>query len=94
MSDLEQPTITLSSPELKALLVEAGRKGAQAALHEIGLNDEKAVEDIRNLRQLLAVWRLMARSSLGFLAKVVTVAILIFLGWLVGVVPVGRLVGG
>lgn len=52
----------LNEAGLRALCAEAGEAGAAAALERLGLADERAREDLHELRQLLGAWR-DARSS-------------------------------
>jgi hypothetical protein len=49
--------ITLSEAELQIMLTKAAEFGARKALNDIGLHDENAAEDVRQLRGLLDSWR-------------------------------------
>ena len=42
---------------LRALVEEASELGADRALAKMGLDDARAVDDMRELRQLLQAWR-------------------------------------
>jgi Family of unknown function (DUF6127) len=55
--------ITLSSPELELLLQKAAECGAKKALHDIGLHDEEAADDMRELRGILDTWRDTKRTA-------------------------------
>jgi hypothetical protein len=44
-------------PTLRALIEEASELGAQRALTQLGLADEKAPKDLSELRELLSAWR-------------------------------------
>lgn len=57
MESHNTPTLTLSEAELQLLLNKAAECGAKKALHDIGLHDEEAAEDVRELRGLLDSWR-------------------------------------
>ncbi len=57
MESHNTPTLTLSEAELQLLLNKAAECGAKKALHDIGLHDEEAAEDVRELRGLLESWR-------------------------------------
>lgn len=48
--------------DLRAVIETASEAGAARALAELGLTDGAAREDIRELRQLLSVWRDAKRS--------------------------------
>lgn len=72
--------VTLSPEELEAMLDRAARRGARQALTEIGLHDEHASRDIHEVRDLLGAWRDTRRSILNTATKIVTTAILLFIG--------------
>jgi hypothetical protein len=48
---------------LRAVVEEASEVGAARALARIGLSDEKAQEDMDELRELLGAWRAAKRSA-------------------------------
>ncbi len=48
---------------LRALVEEASELGAERALARIGLGDEKAGDDLREVRQLLGAWRDAKRAA-------------------------------
>lgn len=50
--------LRMSETEFEALLVRAAETGARRALQEVGLEGKDAAEDIRDLRSLLAGFRL------------------------------------
>lgn len=78
-------------PVLKTLLAEAAREGARQALAEIGLHDEEAVADVRDLRQFITALRLMKKGAWGavggVVGKVVLLALLVGALWLAGFKP-------
>jgi hypothetical protein len=47
----------ISDQELKEMLREAAEWGAKRALADIGLHDDQAGEDVKELRGLLETWR-------------------------------------
>ncbi len=47
---------------LRAIVEEAGELGAARALARVALSDERAREDVAELRELLAAWRDAKRS--------------------------------
>lgn len=49
--------------ELRAVVEAASEAGAVRALARLGLHDDDAGEDIRELRQLLAAWRDAKQSA-------------------------------
>ena len=49
----EVTTYRLSKPEIEAMLQQAAQQGAREALTRIGLSDDNAPHDVRELRQLI-----------------------------------------
>lgn len=49
--------MTLTAVELELLLTKAAESGAKKALRDIGLHDEDAADDVRELRGLLETWK-------------------------------------
>ena len=49
--------IAIGEHRLAEMLELAAHDGARRALHELGLGDEDAPADVRELRSLLEVWR-------------------------------------
>lgn len=50
-------------PTLRALVEEASERGAMRVLRHIGLEDEQALRDVRELRDLLGAWRAARRTA-------------------------------
>lgn len=79
----------IDNPAMKALLAEAAREGARQALAEIGLHDEAAVADVRDMRAFIGAWRTMKKgawSAAGsVLGKMLLLALMAGLLWLAGV---------
>lgn len=59
--------------ELEELLQAAAKRGAREALHELGLNDDKAPSDIRDLRSLLDAIRTAKNTALKSAIQFLTV---------------------
>lgn len=70
----------LTRSELQEMLDEAARKGAKTALETIGLHDEGAANDIREVRGLLDSWRDAKRTAWK---TTVNWAVTLFLGALI-----------
>lgn len=71
--------VNLSPEELKTLLSEAAREGARKALSEVGLHDEDASDDVRELRNLIDSWR-SAKATIGnTVLRLITTAVLVFI---------------
>lgn len=82
----EQPTerrhnINISREELNAMLIRAGHEGGRQALREIGLNDEEAGGDLREIRSLLSMYRDVRSSVLRTFARSITLLLLGALGF-------------
>mgnify|MGYP006928346942 FL=1 len=71
--------VTLTHDELEAMLDRAAKRGARQALAAIGLHDENAAIDVREMRSLLEAWRDTRRSIWNTSIKLLTVAILTFI---------------
>jgi hypothetical protein len=71
--------IALPAAEFKTLLERAAETGAQRALHEVGLDGQNAAEDIRDLRSLLAGFRLAKQTAVQTTVRLITTGILLAL---------------
>lgn len=49
--------MTMERIDLRALAAAAGEEGAVRALARLGLTDERAADDVKELRELLRAWR-------------------------------------
>lgn len=74
----------MTPEELEAMLDRAAKKGARAALQELGLHDENAPKDLNELRGLLSSWRETKSAIWSTVVKVVTTAVLLFIAGAVG----------
>ena len=77
----------MTETELERIIHQAAQEGAKAALKEIGLSDEHAYDDVRELRSLLETWKTTKQTIGTTIARLVTTAILtalalgIYMGW-------------
>jgi 2-iminoacetate synthase ThiH len=71
--------VTMTPEELEAMLDRAAKRGARAALEELGLHDQNAEKDLEELRSLLSSWRETKRAMWSTVVKVVTTAMLFFM---------------
>lgn len=71
--------MSVTPEELEAMLDRAAKKGATEALRSLGLQDEDAANDIRDMRGLLDAWRLTKKSIWSTTVKMGTVAMLTFI---------------
>ena len=69
----------LTKEQIEEMLDSAAKRGASQALREIGLHDDTAANDIREMRSLLDAWRLTKKSVWSTTVKMGTVAILTFI---------------
>jgi hypothetical protein len=69
----------LTREELVVMLHEAAEHGATNALKKIGLSDDDAIHDVRELRNLLDSWRSTKKQVWKTTIGVFTVAILGFI---------------
>lgn len=54
----------MSEARLEEMLADAGERGASRALARLGLADEGAGKDVKELRELLGAWRDAKASAL------------------------------
>lgn len=66
----------MTDAELELLIDRAAKKGAQEALRSIGLHDDDAIHDVRELRELLDAWRDAKKTVANTVAKTLTIAFL------------------
>jgi hypothetical protein len=76
--------VNMTPEEFEAMLDRAAKKGARAALEELGLHDQNAEKDLEELRSLLSAWRDTKKAMWTTTVKVVTVAVLTFIAGAVG----------
>ena len=74
----------MTPEEFEAMLDRAAKKGARAALEELGLHDQNAEKDLEEIRNLLSSWRDTKKAIWSSVVKVVTVAVLTFIAGAVG----------
>jgi 2-iminoacetate synthase ThiH len=70
---------TLTLEELEAMLDRAAKRGAQKVLLELGLSDESAAIDMREIRSLLDTWRQTRQSIWNTFIKITTIAVFTFI---------------
>lgn len=71
--------IALPPAEFEALLERVAETGARRALHEVGLDGQDAAEDIRDLRSLLAGFRLAKQTAVQTAVRLITTGVLLAL---------------
>lgn len=68
----------LTPEQIEEMLDRAAKRGAAQALRELGLQDETAANDLREMRSLLDAWRLTKKSIWATTVKMGTVAVISF----------------
>ena len=69
----------ITEEELEDMLDRAAKRGASAALREVGLHDDDARKDILEMRSLLEMWRDTRRGVWSTIVKMSTVAVITFI---------------
>jgi hypothetical protein len=64
--------VNMTPEEFEAMLDRAAKKGARAALEELGLHDQNAEKDLEEIRNLLTSWRDTKKAIWSTVVKVVT----------------------
>jgi 2-iminoacetate synthase ThiH len=65
------------SPEvIEEMMARAAKRGAREALQSVGLHDENAGDDMRELRNLLDAWRSTKKTVWSQVVKAMTMATL------------------
>lgn len=84
MAGRDFDSITMPRAALDALLEDAAERGARKALASVGLNDERAPEHIRGLRDLFASYQVVRNSVLKQIGTGIALVIFGFLAFAVG----------
>lgn len=66
----------MQDDDLRKMLEQAAELGAKRALHSVGLQDEEAGNDVRELRGLLDSWRGAKRTAITAIVQAITAALL------------------
>ena len=69
----DEDEFIISKCELELLLEQSSKEGAKQALTELGLHDENAPTDIRDLRELLRAFRMAKKDSFRILVKCIVI---------------------
>ena len=72
--------VKLTTEELEDMLDRSAKRGAKLVLRELGLQDETAAVDIREIRSLLDTWRQTRLSIWNTFVKITTIAVFTFIG--------------
>ena len=66
----------MTEQEIEDLIDRAAKEGAKQALRNIGLSDEEAYDDVKELRSLLETWRDTKKTVGQTIARLFTTALL------------------
>ena len=69
----------ITEEKLEDMLDRAAKRGASAALREVGLHDDDARKDILEMRNLLEMWRDKRKGVWSTIVKMSTVAVITFI---------------
>ncbi len=69
----------ITEEKLEDMLDRAAKRGASAALREVGLHDDDARKDILEMRNLLEMWRDTRKGVWSTIVKMSTVAVITFI---------------
>ena len=78
-SDVVEPNNRLerrSEDQIEAIIHRAAKAAAKEALRDIGLQDDNAIHDVKELRDLLDSWREIRKSVAHTAIKIITMAVL------------------
>jgi len=70
----------ISETELEAIIDRAAGRGAEEALVRLGLHDEKAAADVRDMRDLISAWRSTRREAVRTAVRIITTGTILFIG--------------
>jgi len=77
----------MDDAELQLVITAAAQAGAKQALKDIGLSDQDAYDDVKELRGLLDSWRATKTTVGHTIARMLTTSVLtalaigIYMGW-------------
>jgi 2-iminoacetate synthase ThiH len=66
----------MSPDVIEQMIARAAKQGAREALQSVGLHDETAGDDMRELRNLLDAWRSTKKTVWSQIVKAATMAVL------------------
>ena len=84
--------VIMPEQEFEELLERAAQRGAKKALADVGLVDEHAAYDIRDLRSLLGAFRVAKHTAWSTVIRLITTGLLLAL--MAGVAIKLKLFGG
>ncbi len=88
----EDGHVRMPEEEFEELLALAAERGAKRALADVGLVDEQAADDVRDLRYLLGAVRMAKRTAWQTVVRLITTGLILAL--IAGVAVKFKLFGG
>jgi hypothetical protein len=88
----EDGHVRMPEEEFEELLALAAERGAKRALADVGLVDEQAADDVRDLRYLLGAVRMAKRTAWQTVVRLITTGLILAL--IAGVAIKFKLFGG
>ena len=76
---MEDGHVRMSAEEFEEYLELAAQRGAKRALADVGLIDEKAADDIRDLRSLLGAVRIARHTAWQTVVRLATTGLILAL---------------
>jgi len=79
--------MNMTEIELELVIQKAAQAGAKEALREVGLSDQEAYDDVKELRSLLETWKITKTTVGQTITRTITTALLtalavgIYMGW-------------
>ena len=56
--------------ELEKIIEDAATRGARKVLHDLGLSDDDAIHDVRDLREALRMWKDVRSSAVKVAVRI------------------------
>jgi hypothetical protein len=69
--------VTMAPDQLETLLERAAEVGARRALDHVGLHDENAADDVRELRSALEAWRSAKSAALKTIVQMLITGLMV-----------------
>ncbi|HXF88291.1 MAG TPA: DUF6127 family protein [Xanthobacteraceae bacterium] len=75
----DEDHVRMTQAEIEELLARAAERGARRALADVGLEGKEAALDVRDLRALIECLRLVRRTAVQTIVRLITTGILLAL---------------
>ena len=78
---MSERTYCLTEREMDALIEKSAHYGAKRALSDLGLQDENAARDMKDVRDILGGYRVAKKGFLSMIGKLIALAIIALFGF-------------